>query len=155
VFHLLRSDGESSQVLGACQIALVLIQRRLAARRLGFGLIERILKAPLIDAKERLSLSYLLIILNKDVTDEPGHVGGHGHNVGADAAIARPWFEHVVTPELPADHNGHPDHNQRDQHPAGRSHPSSLHAPEIREPQPHMSGRILAAAAVTRPSRMT
>ena len=52
VFHLLRSDGQSGQVLGARQIALVLIRRRLAARHLGFGLIERVLKAPLIDAKE-------------------------------------------------------------------------------------------------------
>src|SRR6202048_376041 len=67
---LLGSYGKGRQALAARQIALVLIQRRQAARDLGLGLIERILKAPLIDAKKRLGLPHLLVVMNKHVTDE-------------------------------------------------------------------------------------
>ncbi len=120
LLDLLRGDGDAGQALAAREIALGLIERRLTARDIGLRLIERILKAPLIDAEQLLALAHLFVVMNKDVADQAGHVGGDRDDVGAHAAVARPRLEHVIAPELPADGNRHQHYDEREQHAAGR-----------------------------------
>ena len=98
------------QTLAAAEIAPGLIEIDLAAVDAGFGLIERILEAPLIDAEQRLPLGDLLVVVNQHVADQAGHVGCDRDNVGANAAVAGPRLQHVVAPELPADDDRH-QHN--------------------------------------------
>ena len=47
--------------------AFGLIERRLLARHIGLGLVECILKAPLIDAEQLLAFAHLFVVVNKDV----------------------------------------------------------------------------------------
>src|ERR1700677_3851671 len=92
----------------------------LSARNIGFRLVDRILKATLVDTEQWLALAHLLVVVNKNVADQSGNIGCYRNHVGAHTAVARPWFEHIITPELPADGNRHEQRNERDQHTTGR-----------------------------------
>ena len=128
----------------------------LSACDIGFCLIERILKAPLIDPEQLLTFAYLFIVMNKDVADQAGNVCGDRDHVGAHTAVARPRLKHVIAPELPADGSRYQHHNKREQHAARRGE-KVLHrfVPEILRSPSYASGRMLTLAAVTTPSRMT
>ena len=145
----------SGQALAAHKIALGLIERRLLARHIGFGLIERILKAPLIDAEQLLAFAHLFVVVNKDVADQAGYVGGDLDHVGAHTAVARPRLEHVIAPELPAGEYRHQHHDEREQRAAERGKKAFHRCITDFTSTPHASGKIVAAAAVTAASKMT
>jgi len=70
LLDLLLGDGNIGQALTAHEIAFRLIERRLMTRHIGLGLIERILKASLIDAEQLLAFAHLFVVVNKDVADQ-------------------------------------------------------------------------------------
>src|SRR5262249_11065920 len=70
LLDLLDGDRDTAQILGALEIALGLVERDLPARDIGFRLIERILKAPLIDTEQLLALTYLFVVVNEDIADQ-------------------------------------------------------------------------------------
>src|SRR5581483_8979378 len=105
LLDLLDGNRGAAQSLAAFEIAFGLVERDLPARDIGFRLIERISKAPLIDSKQLLALAHFFVVVNEDVADEAGNVGGNRDDIGAHAAVTRPRLEHVVAPELPADGN--------------------------------------------------
>ncbi len=82
----------------ALQIAYRLIEQGMTAGDDGVGLLQRQRKACAVDAEKNVATAHLLIVPHHDIGHEARHVWRDFNDIGADAAIARPGFIHVVNP---------------------------------------------------------
>jgi len=104
----------------ALVFALCLRQRRLGRRHLRFRLTQREFEAGAVDLEQRFARLHLLVVVHVDLRHLARHVGRHLHDVRFHAAVARPRFDFVVVPQLPARVGRARGHHRRETYPADR-----------------------------------
>ncbi|MNI45562.1 hypothetical protein D3C73_999970 [compost metagenome] len=90
-----------------------LVVRHLLRSHRCLGLVERQLEAGAVDFKQQVAGLHVLVVVHGHARYQAGDVGRHLHHIGLDAAIARPGFNFIVHPKLPAGVSGGGDDDGR------------------------------------------
>ncbi|MNT15634.1 hypothetical protein D3C72_1506970 [compost metagenome] len=83
----------------AVGVDLAHLQRRLARRHQGLGLLDRNRVVGRVDAQQQVAHLHVLVVAHRHLNHQPGHIRGDVDHVGAHPAIAGPGGVHVVQPE--------------------------------------------------------
>jgi hypothetical protein len=112
---------------GCAWLALGLGQGFLAVGHGGLGLAQGQLETVLVDAEQHLAALDQLVVAHVDLLDQPGHVRGDLHNVGADVAVTGPGGKHVIHHHAPHDDDGEGHDQQGQDHTADGQKGFSCH----------------------------
>ncbi len=111
---LFARHGLDAQFITASGLTTFFSGQRLVIRDIRFGFVQRLLVARLVNGEQHLIFFDQLVIVNHDLSNQPGDVGRDGHHIGAETRIARPRRFGVVNPGTEDGDEGQRNQRQRD-----------------------------------------
>ena len=91
-----------------------LVEGGLAAKRNGFCLLKRNLKAPRSIWNKDVTVMNDGVVLDENFIDKSRDVRCDADDIRPDMGIPRPWLDHVVVPNPPSDKDCRNDHGEGD-----------------------------------------